>query len=497
MTIRSIDVGEEPNDETGDTLRDGGIIINENFAELDTRTEAAQAKADQGVADAAAAQDAAAAAKAVADAAVPGSDLGVKVAQLVNGKVPVPQLPDFVEPVAGKGLSSNDYTTPEKTKLSTLVNPASYGVGGPAPFIDNIYQIKDGGITYWNQSTTGRPPSGGQGNLISMTGGANGSASTFLATSLDEDKVFFGRVNGATRPPWKQFLLAGDQGIGGPAIPVPEGDCNKAVADGKYRTIPTTLNGRNVYGVLEVFDYGDNGNSKIQRLTATYGHPIGEAMWFRTGTDQGARWGNWQRLVSAGNYGVGSDPRTGAPQELVGAINDANVLLPGGTYLVHAETLNSPKVYGTLRMEWYDANGWTQTITQINEPIVWVRGCINGAVQPWTRTTPEMITNANGTATKFPDGTMICRCTPKDPGAANIAIGQSIFMSSGTSFIWPVPFVGETPAVAHSSETSAISLGWSSMNVPPTLTGMSDIRLLATGTGARSKISVIAIGRWK
>ncbi|ERO65304.1 tail fiber domain-containing protein [Pseudomonas piscis] len=46
MTIRPIDVGQEPNDETGETLRDGGIIINENFAELDRRTATAQTAAD-------------------------------------------------------------------------------------------------------------------------------------------------------------------------------------------------------------------------------------------------------------------------------------------------------------------------------------------------------------------------------------------------------------------------------------------------------------------
>lgn len=404
-----------------------------------------------------------------------------------------------VDKVAGKGLSSNDFTTPEKTKLASMVNAASYGVGAPAPFLDNIYQVKDGGITYWNQSTTGRPPSGGQGNLISMTGGANGSASTFLATSLDEDKVFFGRVNGATRPPWKQFLLAGDQGIGGPAITVPEGDCNKAVAAGNYRTIPTTLNGRNVYGVLEVFDYGDNGNSKIQRLTATYGHPIGDVMWFRSGTDQGTRWSNWQRLVNAGNYGVGSDPRTGLPAELVGAINDANVLLPGGTYLVHAETLNSPKVYGTLRMEWYDANGWTQTITQINEPIVWVRGCINGSVQPWTRTTPETITNANGTATKFPDGTMICRGVKKPSGAATNqpAPGSGIYFDNGIAFTWPVPFVGVPPTVTVTCEPRTVFFGLVGLNSDPTLTGVADVRFLSFASGATGQVNYIALGRWK
>ncbi|QRU98984.1 hypothetical protein, partial [Pseudomonas protegens] len=77
MSIRLIDVGEEANDETGDTLRDGGIIINENFAELDTRTEAAQAKADQGVADAAAAREKADQGVADAAAAQEKADQGV------------------------------------------------------------------------------------------------------------------------------------------------------------------------------------------------------------------------------------------------------------------------------------------------------------------------------------------------------------------------------------------------------------------------------------
>lgn len=92
MSIVPIDVGQEPNDETGDPLRDGGIKINANFAELDNRTAAAQAKADQGVADAAAA-------KAKADAAVPAAALGASVAQLVNGVVPASQLPSFVDDV--------------------------------------------------------------------------------------------------------------------------------------------------------------------------------------------------------------------------------------------------------------------------------------------------------------------------------------------------------------------------------------------------------------
>lgn len=495
MSIVPIDVGQEPNDETGDTLRDGGLKINANFAELDTRTAAAQAKADQGVTDAAKAQDAAAAATAVADAALPRSALGVTVAQLVSGKVPAPQLPEFVEPVAGKGLSSNDFTTPEKTKLASMVNAASYGVGAPAPFLDNIYQVKDGGIAYWNQSTTGRPPSGGQGNLISMTGGANGSASTFLATSLDEDKVFFGRVNGATRPPWKQFLLAGDQGIGGPTIPVPEGDCNKAVAAGNYRTIPTTLNGRNVYGVLEVFDYGDNGNSKIQHLTATFGHPVGEIMWFRTGTDQGTRWSPWQRLIAAGNFGLGADPRTGDPSNAIVYISNISQVQPSGKYRISPATVDGPGFYGTLDMSWYDATNWTMTATSTDARYVAVKGCVNGAVQPWTGLTAETITNANGTAAKFPDGTLICRWTASARDSASNPQGP-LFISTARFQTFAVPFVGETPTVSPASSDPNNAHCWGVVTSAGELTRV-QVAVMSAASNGQARPGYIAVGRWR
>lgn len=89
MTIDPIHLGSAPNDGTGQNLRSGGQTINENFAELDTRTATAQATAEQGV-------EQALAAKAKADAAIPASALGVTVAQLVNGTVPQSQLPSDV-----------------------------------------------------------------------------------------------------------------------------------------------------------------------------------------------------------------------------------------------------------------------------------------------------------------------------------------------------------------------------------------------------------------
>jgi len=92
MSIVPINIGGAANDGNGQSLRSGGQIINANFAELDTRATAAQSKAEQGVADAAAAQ-------AKADAALPGSAVGVTVAQLVEGLVPSSQLPSYVDDV--------------------------------------------------------------------------------------------------------------------------------------------------------------------------------------------------------------------------------------------------------------------------------------------------------------------------------------------------------------------------------------------------------------
>ncbi|MGR4042898.1 hypothetical protein [Pseudomonas sp. 910_21] len=99
MSIDPINIGGVPNDGNGQDLRSGGQIINDNFAELDTRTAAAQEKAEQGVLDAAAAHAAAEAAKSKADAAVPGAAVGISVAQLVSGVVPASQLPSFVDDV--------------------------------------------------------------------------------------------------------------------------------------------------------------------------------------------------------------------------------------------------------------------------------------------------------------------------------------------------------------------------------------------------------------
>lgn len=99
MSIDPINIGGQANDGNGQSLRSGGALINANFAELDIRTATAQATAEQGVAFSAAALEAATMAQAKADEAVPGSAVGVTVAQLVEGLVPSSQLPSYVDDV--------------------------------------------------------------------------------------------------------------------------------------------------------------------------------------------------------------------------------------------------------------------------------------------------------------------------------------------------------------------------------------------------------------
>ena len=88
MSILPLNIGSAPNDGNGQDLRSGGQVINANFAELDQRTAAAQAAAED--------------ARAKADAAIPATQKGQPngVAGLdASGTVPAVQLPSYVDDV--------------------------------------------------------------------------------------------------------------------------------------------------------------------------------------------------------------------------------------------------------------------------------------------------------------------------------------------------------------------------------------------------------------
>jgi hypothetical protein len=97
MSIKTINVGAVQNDGTGDQLRDAFVKVNENFAELEGSVGSVSA------ANAAALRDRA-------------THTGQQAIGTVAGLQSA--LDAKVDKVAGKGLSTEDYTTSEKNKLA-------------------------------------------------------------------------------------------------------------------------------------------------------------------------------------------------------------------------------------------------------------------------------------------------------------------------------------------------------------------------------------------
>lgn len=197
--------------------------------------------------------------------------------------------------------------------------------------------------------------------------------------------------------------------------------------------------------------------------------------------------------MKVGDFGIGSKG------EQVLTITDANILMPSGKYRVYPETANGPGVYGTLEWSYYDPTNWTQLVLATTNLGTYKRSCINGAIQPWINIDGEVVSNANGMATKLPDGTMVCYCNNKPSGAATNqpAPGSGIFFDNGIAFTWPVPFVGTPPKVSVVSEPRTVFFGLAGLNAAPTLTGVSDVRFVSFASGASGNINAIAIGRWK
>ncbi|WP_335944435.1 hypothetical protein [Pseudomonas sp. G166] len=128
MSIVQINIGGAANDGTGQTLRSGGQVINDNFTELDQRTTAAQSTADSAAVAASSAGSKADSAQAKADAAIPASQKGQPggVASLDgSGVVPASQLPSYVDDVLEFASLAAFPATGETGKIYIAINTNS------------------------------------------------------------------------------------------------------------------------------------------------------------------------------------------------------------------------------------------------------------------------------------------------------------------------------------------------------------------------------------
>lgn len=157
MSIVPINIGGQANDGNGQSLRSGGELINANFAELDTRTDAAQAKADQALA---------------------GLDLKV-------------------DKEAGKGLSQENFSTGEKNKLAGLQPPNFRGTfislaalqAGVASPVAGDYADVDAGVGsdvqryVWDVSDTKWVPGSGGGGPANTDALPEGTTNLYFTSA--------------------------------------------------------------------------------------------------------------------------------------------------------------------------------------------------------------------------------------------------------------------------------------------------------------------------
>lgn len=108
----------------------------------------------------------------------------------------------------------------------------------------------------------------------------------------------------------------------------------------------------------------------------------------------------------------------------------------------------------------------------------------------------ETITNENGTAVKFADGTMICTLQTKVTDQA-IANAYGSLYQSIRVWTFPVPFV-ERPAVSCSEAQWGTGCSWGSVRGANATTATLRIMdAFQRQAGTNVSISAIAIGRWK
>lgn len=104
----------------------------------------------------------------------------------------------------------------------------------------------------------------------------------------------------------------------------------------------------------------------------------------------------------------------------------------------------------------------------------------------------ETGTNANGTYTKWADGTMICRHT--GAGQAATIGGGSVFYSGGVNFTFPATFI-TAPTITPSAVQSSGFFCWGVVDGSPSTTNATVRVICPVNTGSASP-SYIAIGRW-
>lgn len=104
-------------------------------------------------------------------------------------------------------------------------------------------------------------------------------------------------------------------------------------------------------------------------------------------------------------------------------------------------------------------------------------------------------TNANGTAIKFPDGTMICLM--QHLAAITMSAYLAGLNNGSFSYTYPVAFVGALPTLGFGRTADNVTNGWCGGGGASSLTNGTSKYFSSNGAVTASNIQISAIGRWK
>lgn len=445
MTLKTIKTGAQPNDGTGDNLRSGAQIINENFAELDQR--AARASAQLSSIETGATKNR------------PDAELLARANH--TGAQPASTISDFSPAV--------------KTILQ------QYGLA------EKIRDIPEGQLnglsvntfTFCRPAGAGILPSQVNHYVIHLQLNDAGFAMQIAVNFLSGKSYSRIKDNGNWQAQWVAGIAKGDYGVGAkddaPFVGVNQNP--DTYLTGGYAVGQFTILGTSLTGVL-ITQAGSNATAASQQFV-----DWASGKMYSRGKSSNA-WSPWRSLLAAGDFGVGAtDPLD---------ITNTDTLA-GGTYRVKDITPGGPGIWGSLYNYPHNSSSFTQLVVSISDDSVWSRRKLNGQTFSWVRQTPEFIANANGTAVKYADGTMICYFAAPTKDVTNRAIG-SIFASDQRSFTFPIQFVFE-PIVVWSAGSSSNGICWGSCDWSSV--SQTNGRLNSSYSTIDGYLRYIAIGRWK
>lgn len=193
----------------------------------------------------------------------------------------------------------------------------------------------------------------------------------------------------------------------------------------------------------------------------------------------------WDTINTPGEYFVPLATGTNVPQSgvnyTVKVVNTANGLKQVAMQYGTAVSYSRSVVSGSWG-EWYISYGRNNIVGPVSQ----TAGVPTGAIV-------ETGSNANGSWTKWADGTMICEFISASTVTTNLAYA-SLFQSSSVNYTLPVPFVGSY-TVAPTCIVSVNALCWAAVNGTPTSTVVA-LCAISVINSATTRLGFIAKGRW-